>query len=69
MKRPHPFGHPATVQHQALPFAVTTPNAVTRAAMTEADRLGARFASAKALFDDIEKPRGQKARNAATKKR
>ena len=58
-----------TVQHQALPFAVKTPNAVTRAAMAEADTLGARFASAKDLFDDIEKPRARKARKAAAKKR
>ena len=57
-----------TVQHQALPFAIKTPNALTRAAMAEADTLAARFTSAEELFDDIEKTGARKTRKAATKK-
>ena len=58
-----------TVQHQALPFAIKTPNAVTRAAMAEADTLAARFTSAEDLFHDIDKPRAGQARKATAKKR
>lgn len=57
-----------TVQHQALPFAIKTPNALTRAAMAEADTLAARFTSAEELFDDIKKTGARKTRKAATKK-
>lgn len=57
-----------TVQHQALPFAIKTPNALTRAAMAEADTLAARFTSAEELFDAIEKTGARKTRKAATKK-
>ena len=46
-----------------LPFALKVPNAETRAAMTEADAMArsrrARFATATALFDDLEKNRGK----------
>jgi|SRR5450432_4707280 len=58
-----------TVQHQALPFAIKTPNAVTRAAIAEADTLAARFAFAEDLFNDIKKSRPGQARKAAAKKR
>jgi DNA-damage-inducible protein J len=58
-----------TVQHQALPFAIKTPNATTRAAIVEADTLAARFKSSEELFDDIQAPRAGKARKAAAKKR
>ncbi len=44
------------VAEQQLPFALTAPNADTRAAMAEARAISkARFASAKALMVDIEK--------------
>lgn len=46
-----------------LPFALKVPNAETRAAMAEADAIAhtrrARFTTAAALFDDLEKNRGQ----------
>ena len=43
------------VTDQQLPFALQSPNAGTRAAMREARAVGkARFASAKALIDDLE---------------
>ena len=46
------------VAEQQLPFSVKAPNAETRAAMAEARTVGkARFASAKALIDDLEKGR------------
>ncbi len=45
--------------HQQLPFEIKVPTAKTRAAMNEADAIAlahrARFASAKELFDDLEK--------------
>ena len=48
---------------QRLPFALEVPNAETRAAMAEADEIArtrrARFATAAALFDDLEKNAGQ----------
>ena len=51
------------VAEQQLPFALQVPNAETRAAMAEADAIvrtrRARFATADALFDDLETPRGQ----------
>ena len=58
-----------TVQHKALPFAIKTPNATTRAAMAEADKLAARFSSAEELFHDLEEPSAGKTRKAASKKR
>ena len=46
---------------QELPFAIKTPNAASRAAITEAHeiikRRGARFKTAGALIDDLEKSR------------
>jgi len=47
------------VADQALPLELKVPNKITRAAMAEADEIvrtrGARFATAEALFDDLEK--------------
>lgn len=47
------------VQEKALPFDVWNPNTETRAAMLEADEMirtrHARFDTAEALFDDLEK--------------
>jgi DNA-damage-inducible protein J len=44
------------VADQQMPFALEAPNAVTRAAMREARQLTkARFATSRALIDDIEK--------------
>lgn len=44
------------VADQQLPFALKTPNASTRTAMREARTMSkARFATAKALIDDVEK--------------
>jgi DNA-damage-inducible protein J len=49
------------VADKQMPFAIKAPNAETRAAMVEADEITrahcARFASADALFDDLEKNR------------
>jgi DNA-damage-inducible protein J len=49
------------VADKQMPFAIKAPNAETRAAMAEADEItrahGARFTSADALFDDLEKNR------------
>ena len=43
------------VADQQLPFALKTPNAATRTAMREARSMSkARFASAKALIDDLD---------------
>jgi DNA-damage-inducible protein J len=51
------------VAEQQLPFPLKAPNAENRAAMTEADAIAAahkaRFATADALFDDLEKNRGR----------
>nr|WP_315247122.1 type II toxin-antitoxin system RelB/DinJ family antitoxin [uncultured Albidiferax sp.] len=51
------------VAEQQLPFALKVPNAETRAAMAEADDIVRmrrdRFATASALFDDLEKNSGQ----------
>ena len=51
------------VAEQQLPFALKAPNAETRAAMAEADEITrtrrVRFGAAAALFDDLEKNRGQ----------
>ncbi len=51
------------VAEQQLPFALKAPNAETRAAMAEADEITrtrrARFSTAAALFDDLEKNRSQ----------
>ena len=50
------------VAKQGLPFALTAPNAATRAAMAEADRIvkirGAHFADAEALFDTLDQETG-----------
>jgi len=47
------------VADQELPFALKAPNAATRTAMTEADKIvkgrRARFQTAQALVDDLEK--------------
>lgn len=47
------------VADKQMPFAIKAPNAETRAAMVEADEIArahcARFTSADALFDHIEK--------------
>ncbi len=44
----------------ALPFDMKVPNAETRAAMEEARAMGrARFATAEALIDDLEKAGGE----------
>ena len=47
------------VAEQQLPFALKVPNAETRAAMTEADAIArhrtAHFATARELFNDLEK--------------
>jgi DNA-damage-inducible protein J len=47
------------VAEQQLPFALTVPNAATRAAMAEADAIAhthhARFGTARELFDALEK--------------
>ena len=49
------------VAEQQMPFALKAPNAETRAAMTEANTITrtrrARFGTATALFDDLEKNR------------
>ena len=51
------------VAEQQLPFTLKAPNAETRAAMAEADAIvrtrQARFLTAEALFDDLEKNRGE----------
>ena len=51
------------VAEQQLPFMLKVPNAETRAAMTEADKIvrtrRARFATATELFDDLEKNSGK----------
>lgn len=51
------------VAEKQLPFALQVPNAETRAAMAEADAIAsahrARFATANALFDDLEKKRSK----------
>ncbi|HRW50789.1 MAG: type II toxin-antitoxin system RelB/DinJ family antitoxin [Candidatus Competibacteraceae bacterium] len=51
------------VAEQQLPFTLKAPNAETRAAMVEADAIArtrqARFVTAEALFDDLEKNRGE----------
>ena len=50
------------VAEQGLPFALKAPNAETRAAMAEADRIVktrcARFADAEALFDALDQETG-----------
>ena len=49
------------IAEQQMPFALKPPNAETRAAMTEANTITrtrrARFGTATALFDDLEKKR------------
>ena len=51
------------VAEQQLPFTLKAPNAETRAAMVEADAIArtrqARFVTAEALFDDLEKNCGE----------
>jgi DNA-damage-inducible protein J len=51
------------VAEKQLPFMLKVPNAETRAAMGEADEISrthrARFATAAALFDDLEKNSGK----------
>jgi DNA-damage-inducible protein J len=56
------------VAQQGLPFEVKVPNATTRAAMTEARQIRARYDTAKDLFDDLEGKSG-KAGKQAKKKR
>jgi DNA-damage-inducible protein J len=56
------------VAEQALPIELKVPNVATRAAMQEARAMrAARFDSAEALFDDLEKNSKVKARKAAAK--
>jgi len=56
------------VAQEGLPFEVKVPNAKTRAAMLEARAMKtAKFDSAKALFDDLEKTGKAKARKSAAK--
>jgi DNA-damage-inducible protein J len=56
------------VAQEGLPFEVKVPNATTRAAMQEARAIRkARFDSAPALFDDLEKNGKTKARKTAAK--
>lgn len=56
------------VVQEGLPFEVKVPNAKTRAAMQEARAMrSAKFDSAEALFDDLEKTGKVKARKAAAK--
>ncbi len=56
------------VVQQGLPFEVKVPNATTRAAMLEARAMKtARFDSAEALFDDLEKNSKVETRKAAAK--
>ncbi len=56
------------VAQQGLPFAIKQPNATTLAAMKEVDKMTkARFKTAKALFNDLEKNNKPKARKAAKK--
>lgn len=51
------------ITDKKMPFPIATPNAGTRAAMAEADEIvrarSARFATASALFDDLEKNRSK----------
>ena len=51
------------VAEKQMPFALKVPNAVTRAAMAEADEIArtrhARFGTAAELFDDLEKNSGK----------
>jgi DNA-damage-inducible protein J len=57
------------VAQKGLPFEVRVPNAETAEAMREARAIGAaRFASARELFDDLEKAGAAKTRKAAKKK-
>jgi len=56
------------VAQEGLPFEVKSPNAITRAAMQEARAMRkAKFDSAEALFEDLEKTGKAKARKAASK--
>lgn len=56
------------VAQEGLPFEVKAPNAKTRAAMLEARAMRiAKFDSADALFNDLEKTGKTKARKAAAK--
>ena len=51
------------VADKRIPFSISAPNAETQAAIAEADELSlkhqGRFATGKALFDDLEKISGQ----------
>lgn len=56
------------VVHEGLPFEVKVPNATTLAAMQEARSMKkAKFDSAQALFDDLEKNSKTQTRKAAAK--
>lgn len=56
------------VAQEGLPFEVKAPNALTRAAMQEARAMRkAKFDSAEALFEDLEKTGKAKTRKAAAK--
>lgn len=58
------------VVQDGLPFEVKVPNATTRAAMQEARAMRkAKFDSAQALFNDLEKTGTTKARKATAKQR
>lgn len=58
------------VVQKGLPFEVKVPNATTRAAMQEARSMRkAKFDSAQALFNDLEKNSKPKARKTAAKQR
>ena len=58
------------VAQKGLPFEVKAPNATTRAAMQEARSMKkAKFGSAQALFNDLEKNSTTKTRKAAAKQR
>ena len=58
------------VAQEGLPFEIKTPNATTRAAMKEARELKkAKFDSAEALINDLEKTGKAKTRKATSKQR
>jgi len=58
------------VAQQGLPFEIKTPNAITRAAMTEARAMGrTKFDSAQALLHDLEEAAAEKTVKPAKKQR
>lgn len=56
------------VAQQGLPFEVRVPNATTRAAMTDARQIRARFDSPKDLFHDLAGKRGKAAKQGKKKR-